>query len=516
MQMSILRATTVVMVMNLLSKILGFGREMVIARVFGANMYTDAYLVAYTLPYFLQTILGFALVTVTVPLLTKYLLDDRKTEAFEVSNYFINLIIIVMAACAVLGVALAPVLVKIIAPLFNAETAALATKLTRIMFPSVIFMSLGMVITGILNANHKFLAAAFAPGFSSFIIIVGLLMVGSSYGIYGLAGVTLISFVGFLVVQLPSLFHMGFRYQPKISLSHSDVKTAMSTIVPIVLGTAVNQIYFALNRVFASGLAEGSISALNYASKLVNFPGGVFVAAIAAAVYPSFTEYAFKGEHKKLTSSLEKGMGMVMLLGIPAAVGLIVLRVPIVQLLFEGGAFTHENTLQTASALLYFSIGLFPFAAILVLTRVFYSFGDVKMPVYAGIAGIAINVVASLLLVGPLTHSGLALANSLAGIANMLIFFVVLKKYLPNLAYKPFVDSFLRIALASFVMGAAIHFSLPSLMAAFGNGGSKGMFLVVLIEIGGGILLYVLSVFLLKLKEANYVKEIITRKLHKK
>lgn len=516
MQKSILQATTVVLVMNLLAKVLGFGREMVIARVFGANMYTDVYLVAYTLPYFLQAILGFALVTVTVPLLTKYLIDDRKDEAFMVSNYFINLLAIVMAVLSVLGVVLAPLLVKLTAPFFSADAAAMATHLTRIMFPSVIFMSVGMVVTGILNANHRFLAGAFAPGFSSFIIIIGVLLFGSAYGIDTLAIATLASFVGFFLVQLPSLFHMGYRYRPVLSLRHPDVKTVMVTIVPIVMGTAVNQIYFALNRIFASGLAEGSISALNYANKLVNFPGGVFVAAIAAAIYPSFTEYAYKGELKKLASSLEKGIGIVMLLGIPAAIGLMVLQVPIVQLLFEGGAFTHQNTLDTASALFYFSIGLFPFAAVLVLTRVFYAFGDVKMPVYAGIVGIVVNVAGSLLLMGPMAHNGLALANSLSGVVNMLIFFVALKRYLPELKYKPFLDSFVRISLASLVMGAAIYFSKDALFAFFGNDGGKGTMMVVLIGIAGGIALYVLLAFLLRVKEAFYVKEMISQKIHKK
>ncbi len=316
MQKSILRATTVVLVMNLLAKILGFGREMVIARVFGANMYTDAYLVAYTLPYFLQTILGFALVTVTVPLLTKYLLDDNKTEAFQVSNYFINIVIIVMTGFALLGVVLAPYLVKITAPLFNAETAALATELTRIMFPAVIFMSLGMVITGILNAHHRFLAAAFAPGFSSLIIILGVLVLGSSQGIYGLAVATLVSFVGLMVVQLPSLFHLGYRYEAKISLSHPDVKMAMSTILPIVLGTAVNQIYFALNRIFASGLVEGSISALNYANKLGEFfPVAFSVWRLPRQFIRLLLNLPLKESTGKLMGSLEKGMGMVMLLG---------------------------------------------------------------------------------------------------------------------------------------------------------------------------------------------------------
>ena len=172
---NITKAAAVIVVMNLVAKILGFVREMAIAGAFGATMYTDAYLVAYTLPYSLQAVLGSALVTVTVPLLTKYLLEDNQKEANLVGNYFLNLVALAMLVITILGIAFAPILVTVTAPSLDNETAALAVQLTRIMFPSILFMSIGMVLSGYLNANHRFLVSASAPALCSAIIIVSVL-----------------------------------------------------------------------------------------------------------------------------------------------------------------------------------------------------------------------------------------------------------------------------------------------------------------------------------------------------
>ena len=454
---SISGAALAVLIMNLLAKILGFVREMLMARVFGANMYTDAYVTAYTIPYFVQSILGAALVTVTVPILTKYLVEKNREEASLVTDYFINFTGLIMFVFCAAGLLAAPLLVKMTAPWYDAETAQLAVELTRIIFPTVIFMAIGQVLAGVLNANRRFLAPAFAPGFCSIIIILVLLTVGDHYGIHGLAFATVLGFIAyFLLLVVPSL-RVGYRYRPRVSLHHPDVRAALAMVIPIVVGTSVNQIYYILNRFFASGLAEGSITALNYASKLINFPNGVFVAAIAVAVYPSFTEFALKGERERLGRSLQSGMGAVMLMTVPAAVGMMVLRVPIVQLLFEDGAFTAAHTLLTSSAVFWYALGLFPLAAVLVLLKVFYAFGDVKTPIYAAIAAIAVNIAVSLLTIGSMAHDGLALANSVAAFANMFFFYAMLKRYLPGHRLWPYFCSFLRILAAALLMAAAVY-----------------------------------------------------------
>ena len=499
-------AAAIILVMNLIAKVLGFVREMVIARVFGATMYTDAYLVAYQLPYSVQQVVGWAIVSVTVPLLTKHIVEGDRKEADHSANFFLNSTAWLMLVVSLLGVLAAPLLVQLTAPALQADTAALAVQLTRIMFPSVLFVCLGMVLTGILNANRRFGVAAFAPAFSSIIIIGVVLLFGRYQGIWGLAWGTLLSFVGFFLIQIPSLLRTGWRYQFCLPRKNKEIQTALASLVPIILGMSVNQIYYILNRFFASGLAEGSISALNYGAKLAQFPAGVFVSAIAVAIYPLLTEYAIVGDLKRFRDALEKGIGVVLLLSAPAAVGLMVLRVPIVRLLFEHGAFTAADTLAASSALFYYAGGIVAYSLILVLLRVFFAFSDVKVPVYAGLCGIAANVLVSLVLMRSMGHDGLALATTVGSTVNMLVFFFFLKKHLPEMTFGPLLVSVGKIFAASLLMGAAVALTARLLSGC-------GDLTVLMAGISVGVLFYLLLVVVFRMREGQWVKEMIMKKI---
>ena len=454
---NILKATGVVLVMNLVVKLLGFLRETSLANAFGATELSDAYLSAYTIPYFLQAILGYALVTAVVPILTKYLVEGRDDEASYVGSAIINLTAVALAAITLLGILVCDWLVKLLAPGYGPEQAALTASLARIMFPSVVFMGVGMVLTGICNAHYRFAVSAFAPGMSNIIIIVSLLFFSASYGIFGAAWGTLLSFFGFFVIQVPVLWQIGFKYRPVLDLQHPAVRQLLREIGPIVLGVAVNQIYFAVNRIFASGLAEGTISHINYANKLMMLPMGIFVAAVANAIYPALAEFSLRKNRQSLAGTMKGGLISVMLVAIPAAVAL--LSEPIVQLLFEHGEFNHQATQATAWALVCFTLGLIPMAANMVITRVFYALEDVKTPVRIGALSIVVDVVLSLLLYKSMAFGGggLALANSLAALLCCLLMYYYLKfKALPELAGQSMLPSLLKIAAAAALMGAAV------------------------------------------------------------
>lgn len=515
MSKNIAKAAGAILIMNLASKVLGFARETFIAKEFGASGVTDAYLVAYTLPYFLQAILGFALVTAVVPILTKYLVDENYNEAWHVASTVINLTAVVLTFFTVIGIAGAAFLVKLTAPGFTPELSKLATDLARIMFPSVVFMGIGMVITGILNATYKFAVPAFAPGFSNLVIIFTVIFFGAKYGITGLAVGTLVSFIGFLILQIPVLKTIKFKYTLSCDYKHPAVRQAAISIGPIVLGVAVNQIYFALNRIFASSLAEGSISALNYANKLMNLPLGVFVAAVASAIYPALSAHAIKGDKKALADTMLRGLGMVSLITIPAAVGLMVLRVPIVQLLFERGAFDHQATLSTAIALFYFSIGLFPGAANMVITRVYYAVDDVKTPVIMGFLSIVVNLGLSILFLQRMGHEGLALANSLAAAANTVMLFYGLKKHLPYLQGRKLLSSLSKITIASGVMALLTGLAASILDAKLDTGITRNLMVLVTGAIAVGGVSYFVAVILLKVEDVQFALEGVKKKLKK-
>lgn len=513
---SVAKATGIILIINLIVKILGFLRETFIAGAFGASEVTDAYLAAYTLPYFLQAILGSALVTAVVPVITKHFVAGKEEEAYRVGSSILNITALLLTGVAAIGMVIAPTLVWLTAPGFAPELAALTTRLARIMFPAVVLMGVGMVVTGILNAGYRFGIAAFAPGFSNIIIILTIIFFSSAFGVEGLAYGTLISFAGLLLIQLPFLKKMGFRYSLVMDWHHPDVQQVLKTIGPIVLGVAVNQIYFAINRIFASGLSEGSISALNFASKLMNLPVGIFVAAVVSAIYPALSTFALQKNNKAMCEALEKGLGMVFLISIPAAVGLIVLRVPIVQLLFERGAFDHAATLITAEALLYFSIGLVPVACNMVLTRAFYAINDTKTPVVLGFWSIVLNIVCSFLLVGSFAHGGLALANSIAATGNTVLLFMVWLKKNPGWQEKNLYIGMIKITVAALIMGVAVAFGDMAMVRIFPGNSSLSLVLRVGCDIALGGFCYLIAAILLKVEYITEVFAVIRRKVGKK
>ncbi|MBR5329164.1 MAG: murein biosynthesis integral membrane protein MurJ [Firmicutes bacterium] len=499
-------AAALVMVMNLVAKVLGFLREMVIARVYGATMFTDAYLVAYSLPSAAQQVIGWAIVAAVVPLLTKRIVEGEAGAIRETANTFLNSTALLMLLISAVGIIASPLLIKLTAPSLDAETTALAVDMMRILFPVVLFYCIGMVLTGILHAHRRFAIAAFAPAFSSIIVIFAVLLCGHAFGIWGLVLGTLVSFVGFALIQVPSAHAAGWRWSLVLPKKNEEINMALVNLVPIILGMSVNQIYYMLNRFFASGLAEGSISALNYGSKLAQFPAGVFVSAIAVAIYPLLTEYAVRGDKENFHRALDKGLGVVLLLTVPAAIGLVVLRIPVVRILFEYGAFTPSDTLASASALMFYAIGTVAYSLIMVLLRVFFAFSDIKTPVIAGLCGITVNIVISLLLVNTMEHDGLALATTLGSTANMLVFFAFLPKHLPDMSVRPLLLSVVKISVAALLMGAVVKVVMLWM-------GGLGDLAVIVVGLLVGIFVYLGLVVAFRTREIGWVKDMVKKKL---
>jgi putative peptidoglycan lipid II flippase len=513
MSKGIARAAVIIMIMNLMSRVLGFVRETVIAKQFGATVLTDAYLVAYTLPYFLQAVLGMALVTSIVPVVTKYLVKGEEQEAWKIASITLNWTALLMAFFTLLGIVGARGLVYLTAPGFDASTTDLAVTLTIIMFPSIIFMGIGMLMTGILNARKSFAVAAFAPGFSSLVIILSVIFFGK-YGIELLAWGTFLSMVGAMLIQVPVLRKAGFRYSWSWNLRHPEVKGIFINLVPIFLGVAVNQLYLAINRFFASGLAEGSISALNYASKLMNLPLGIFVFAISSAIFPTLSEQAIREDRHSLAVTLVRGLKMVLLITLPAAAGLMALKTPIVKLLFERGAFDATATKMTADALFYFCVGMFAMAANMVITRAYYALRDVNTPLYMGLFSIVVNIIASVLLVKNMGHSGLALANTLAAAFNTVAMYIFLRKHLPNLLVKDLLATVLKSLVSSLLTALAAWKLYVYLQAAVGTGGGTKVLLgEVFLSIFLGMAVYGLTILLLREREMLYILNTFLNKL---
>jgi len=509
------RAAGIVLLLNLLSRVLGFVRDASIAARFGAGTATDAYLVAYTIPYFLQTILGMAFVTVMVPVVTNYLVKDERDQGWAVASAVGNWTALLMLSLALAGIGLAPWLVKFMAPGFTDQVYTLTVKLTRIMFLSLPFMATGMLVSGILNAGYIFTSPALAPTASNLVIIATVLLAGNIFGITGLAVGTVISFVAYLVIQLPDLPRLKFRYTRRLMPRHQAVQKIGCHLLPVCFSLAVVQLYLAINRIFASQLAPGSITALDFGNRLVALPLGVFVASVTTAIFPSLAEQAARENRHEMAHLINRGLGLVALTILPAAVGLIVLREPLVQLAFQRGAFDPRATAMTATAVLYFSLGLLAQAMHPVFTRAFYALQDVYIPAIGGLVSVGLNIFFSYFLAPRLGHGGLALANSLAITAYTLMLYLVLYRRLPQLTMVGLLAGVLRVGLAALVMGLLVWFGGRALEVFAWTGPFWGLFLRVVVLIAAGAFTFWGLGRLLGIEEINLITRMLRRRLER-
>jgi len=498
---AIFRTTILIAFFSFLSKFLGLLRDVVIARQFGASGATDAYLVAFTAPNLLFFIISGALAAVVVPVFVDFSTKGKTEEAWKVFTTIFNIVTIIFIVISLAGMAGSPYVVKLVAPFFQDETANLATELARLMFPLLLFAGWASLFAGLLNANNIFGIPAFSNVANNLVIILAALTLGGLYGIHGLAAGTVIAMAAMAFVQVPALIRAGYRYKPVLELGHPGVKKVFHLILPAAVGITVNQAYILIERIFASGMPAGSISALSYANKLIQFPVSLFVLALGTAVFPTLTRMAAEGKHEELSATLVRLLKMLILGMVPASIGLMVLRYPIVGLLFQRGAFDQRAVEMTSAALLFYSPGLTGQAANVILTKAFYSLQDTRTPVKITMATVLINLCLSMVLIRFFQHGGLALANSFASLTGTILFMIFLRKKVKILAWAGLMKYTISILAASVLM-AATSYSVSSLLAGHsGLYGASGQAVQVGAAILAGVAVFAAAASIFKIEE---------------
>jgi putative peptidoglycan lipid II flippase len=478
------RAAGLVMALFVLSRALGLFRQMVISNQFGTSGDLDAYLAAFRLPDILfQLVAGGALASAFIPTFASTLARDGDRGAWRLASAIINLVLILTSILAIAAAILAPWLVQtLVAPGFGPARQAQTVHLMRIMLLTPAIFGVSGVIMGILNSRQHFLLPALAPTFYNVGIIFGAVALAPVIGVRGLAWGVVAGALAHLLVQLPGLVRQGFRYTTTLGLRNPDVLEVGRLMLPRVAGLAAVQLNFLVNTALASALVVGSLSAINFAWLLMLLPQGVFAQAVATAAFPTFSAQVASGRRRDMRSTLMATLRAVLYLSIPAAVGLIVLRVPLVQLLFERGAFTDLSTQMVAWPLALFALGLPAHSVVEIVVRAFYAMHDTKTPVLVGISAMALNVALSLAFIpafealGWMAHGGLALSNTLATSLEMIVLLVILRQRLEGLEGRDLTASLSRIIVAAAIMGAVLWGLLailsgtnPWLLGAFGT-----------------------------------------------
>lgn len=455
----IVRATGVVSLATLMSRILGLMRDMVISGYFGAGMTTDAFFIAFQIPNLLRRLIGEGTLTASfVPVYTEYL-THRPYEAPQVVHVTTTVVSSILLILTVLGIAFTPLIIKIQAFGWkDAQLLQLANLLGRVCFPYLFFIGLVALAMGVLNSHRHFFAPAVAPCLLNISIITCVLLLSPRINppILTAALGVLLGGLTQLLLQLPFLRAKGITFKINFDLHHPALRRIALMMFPMMLGIAVFQFNQVVNRILASFLPQGSISYLYYADRLFELPLGLFAVALGIAVLPSFSRLVSEGKQEEFTEEVNFSLRMIMLLTLPGMVGLIILRVPIINLIFQHGAFTHHSTLMTAQALLCYSFSIWAYGGINVLSRAFYALEDAKTPVKIAIGALVVNFVMGVALMHPLRHAGLALASSCSAIVNVILLAYFFHRKTSGLHWKALISSLTKIALAIIPMSLLI------------------------------------------------------------
>lgn len=460
-------AAGTVMIAYVFSSVINLAKGVVILRAFGTGMENEAFWAANRVSEVLfNLVAGGALASAFIPTFSTFLVHKQKENAWKLASSIINLVLLIISALAILAAIFAPQVVQyILAPGFvdDPEKFQLTVQLLRIILPSTVIFSISGLMMGILNAHQSFLFPALAPSMYSLGMIFGVVFLSPSMGIFGLAWGVVLGASLHLLVQLPKLITLGGNYWPIFGLDNPSVRQVGTLMLPRLAGVAVVQLNFLVNTNLASRYSEGSVTGLTYGFTLMLMPLMLIAQAIATASLPTFSAQAALGKLDEMRNSLSTALRAVFMLSIPAAVGMILLRFPLIKVLYENGTtFTTESTELVAWALLWYTAGLVGHSAVEILSRAFYAMKDTRTPVVVGVIAMSLNIILSLILgpvflrIGWLAIGGLALANSIATGLESIVLLIILRKRLKGLEGRKIFQLLWKVLLSVLVMGIAI------------------------------------------------------------
>ncbi len=503
---------------TLCSRILGFIRDVVIAKFFGTALYAQAFVVAFRIPNLFRDLVGEGAVnSALVPVFSQYAASQKPTakeEFWRLANVVLNLTLVLLTILTIIGVLFSPAIVRLIAPGFAREPEKLnmTITLTRYLFPYILLIGLSAAFMGILNSLKHFSTPAFGPCLLNLSIIICAFLFGEN--VIGLASGVLIGGVLQLSIQVPVLFKKGFHLEKRLSFKHPQAKEIGRLLIPRIFGTSVYQFNIFIDTIIASLssiVGEGAVAALYYANRIFQFPLAIFGTALAQAVLPTMSVQVVNNNIDELKKTLEFSLRSVFFISLPAAVGLMILTRPITKILFERGEFNAYSTKITSSALFYYCFGLIFYGGVKILVSAFYSLKDTLTPVKTASFCFLVNVIFNLLLMWPLKVGGLALATSISGASNFFILFFILRKRLGKFNEKGLIVSISKIFLASLLMGLALIIVMPHLELYFTAVSTLHKVLALTLTIILAIIIFISVSFALKVQEIKSLARWILR-----
>jgi len=524
MSVKLARSAGLISVATMASRVLGVAREMVLAAFFGASggVEMDAFNVAFRVPNLVRDLFAEGAMTAAfIPTFTRTLSTRGREAAWRLGNLVINALVIVTGILVVLGMIFAGPITHAIAPGFAKIPGKLelTARLTRIMLPFLTTVAAAVAMMGMLNSMRRFFIPALAPAMfnvativCAFALVPPMRHMGAP-GIVAIAIATVLGGVGQIALQWPSLRREGFHYRPVVDFADPDLREVLRLMGPATLGLAAVQINVAVNTYLATSQEQGAVSWLTAAFRLMYLPIGLFGVSIATAALPDIARRAGQGDTTGMRQTVSTALRMMLMLNVPATIGLIALANPIVALLLERGRFTPHDTQATAAALMCYAPGLLGYSAVKIASPSFYSLRDSRTPVLVSIGSVLANLTINLLLVRVMGYRGLALGTALAAMFNAVTLLVLLRARLGRLDGRRVSIAFIKIAVASLVMGVAAVLTDSWLEAQF----PSAAFVWRAIRLTGAITVSLVALIatarLLRLEEFNDAFQFVLRRL---
>ena len=450
-------------VATLISRALGLVRDQVLAALFGAGNDMDAFVVAFRIPNLVRDLFAEgAMSAAFVPTFTRELTQRGKRDAWRLGNNVLNALLVATGVFVVAGIAFARPLVDLYAGDFASVPGKLelTVRLTRVMLPFLTMVAVAAAAMGMLNSLHHYFVPALSPAMFNVATIVGVFLLVPLMPRLGLPPIMAVAFaalaggIGQIAIQWPALRREGFRYERLFDPRDPGLRRVLILMGPGTIGLAATQVNIFVNTLLATSQGTGAASWLAYAFRLMYLPIGLFGVSIGTAVLPEVSRRATAGDTAGIRNTLSRGLAMMLMLNVPATVGLMVLATPIVQLLFERGHFLPADTAATAAALRLYAVGLIGYSAVRIASPTFYAIGESRTPALVSVSAIAVNLVASLALVRAIGFQGLALGTSIAAIVNAALLMWLLRRRLGGTDGRRLLVTLLKVTVSSIVMAA--------------------------------------------------------------
>lgn len=467
---TLMSAAAQVMLFFVLSRVTGVVRDVIILAEFDLSRQLDAYQAAFRLPDMLfEAVAGGALSSAFLPTFTRLLRQRGETRAWLLFSHTVNAVTLLLTFLAVCCIAAAPWLVRtVLAPGFDPAQQKLVVDLMRwLLLGTAVYGASGLCMAA-LHVRQHFLLPAFVPSLRNLIIIGAALFLAERWGVYALVAGAVTGAMAHLVVQLPALGRYGMRYRLAVSFRDPALRRVVGLLLPRMAGLTFLHLNFIVNTNLASQLGPGSVSALEYAFRLMLLPFGLFGQALAISVFPRLSAQVEDDDWQGVGATFAQAVRMTVFLALPAGAGMYLLRMPLVEVLYQRGSFTAESTAHVAHALQFYLIGLLAYSLVEITVRVFYACHDTVRPVSAGILIAVLNIGLSIWWVGPMGFGGLALANAVATSVEMILLLAWLGRRLPTLPWRPVLTGLGQAGLAAAGMAALLRFGLNLAQQEFG------------------------------------------------